>query len=62
MSTRSDAYVKVEQAASVVSSGSTPENVLSGDVTVLENTSYVVVGYLDLNGFDLILEGNLEIL
>lgn len=37
-------------------------NKLIADFTVAADTSYVVVGYLDLNGFDLTINGNVAIL
>lgn len=36
-------------------------NVLPSDVTIPADTSYVLVGYLDLNGFNLTVDGNLGI-
>lgn len=44
------------------SSGSAAENVLTADLTVATDTSYVVVGYLDLNGFNLTVDGNVGII
>jgi hypothetical protein len=41
--------------------GSAFYNVLPSDVTIPADTSYVLVGYLDLNGFSLTVDGNLGI-
>lgn len=37
-------------------------NSLSVNTTIPADTSYVVIGYLNINGFSLIVEGNVEIL
>jgi hypothetical protein len=41
---------------------SATENVLTANLTVNSDTSYVVLNYLDLDGFDLIVNGNVGIL
>lgn len=46
-------------AASGGGGGSTPFNVLPADTTIDTDTSYVLAGDLDLNGFDLTINGNL---
>jgi hypothetical protein len=42
--------------------GGAVSNVLSGDLTIEADTSYIVMGYLDVGDFNLIVEGNLGIL
>lgn len=44
------------------SSTSAPSNSLSSDLTVSQDTSYVVIGYFNLNGYTANIDGNMEIL
>ena len=42
--------------------GSVPKNVLTENLTVDADTSYIVIGYFDLNGYDAHINGNLGVL
>jgi hypothetical protein len=44
------------------SSSSAPSNSLTSDLTVSTDTSYVVIGYFNLNGYTANIDGNMEIL
>ena len=58
--------VSVSQGAGTItisaSSTSAPSNSLSSDLTVSQDTSYVVIGYFNLNGYTANIDGNMEIL
>lgn len=44
------------------SSSSAPSNSLTSNLTVSTDTSYVVIGYFNLNGYTANIDGNMEIL